>query len=495
MFRVPPAALLSLALASPTLNAAAALGQEADPAPEAEPPAADRPAVGFFKDVAPILLRNCVGCHNAKKAESKYDMSTFNKMLAGGVMADGEPVWTPGEPDESYFVELIRHDGQPRMPYKLDPLPLDEIALIEAWIAHGARYDAPDPNPDLDWTALYRKHRPVEIPESYPIPMPITALAFLPAPAEAGPDAPGVRLLSSGYHETLVWNPAAAAAASADGGSPAPAAPLARLRGVGERIHDLEVSPDGKFLAVASGDPGQSGAVDLFSVAPDGSIALARRLLETTDTVHAVAFSPDGATLATGGADRAIVLFAIPGGEETLRVEDHADWVFDVAFSPDGKFLASASRDKTAKVFDLEKRESLATFPGHAETVFSVAFLADGKTVASAGGDNRVRFWNPFDDAKQLREAALGAAVFKLVASPDRKLLAAAGADRVVRLVNPDDAKVVKTLEGMNDWIYALAFRPDGARVAAGAWDGRVRLWTVPEGEPAESILAAPGAK
>ena len=58
------------------------------PAAVAQTPANKK--VSFINDVAPILKENCFACHDAKKKSGKYDMTTFEKMLAGG--ANGEPL-------------------------------------------------------------------------------------------------------------------------------------------------------------------------------------------------------------------------------------------------------------------------------------------------------------------------------------------------------------------------------------------------------------------
>ncbi len=75
-----------------------------------------------MRDVAPILVENCIACHNPRKSESKYVMTTFAQLAKGGQQGEGITL-EPGKPDESNLVELIRPDGQPRMPYKQDPLP------------------------------------------------------------------------------------------------------------------------------------------------------------------------------------------------------------------------------------------------------------------------------------------------------------------------------------------------------------------------------------
>ena len=87
--------------------------------------------MSFIRDVAPILVENCIACHNPRKSESKYVMTTFTQLAKGGQQGEGITL-EPGKPDESNLVELIRPDGKPRMPYKLDPLPPEKIATSSA---------------------------------------------------------------------------------------------------------------------------------------------------------------------------------------------------------------------------------------------------------------------------------------------------------------------------------------------------------------------------
>ena len=427
--------------------------------------------VSFIKDVAPILVRNCIACHNPKKSESKYMMTTFAQLAKGGQQGEDITI-EPGDPDASRFIELLRPDGQPRMPYKQDPLPPETIAVVERWVKEGAKYDGGPPTED--WTAVLRKSTPVVVPESYPVTVPITALAFSPD---------GQEVAASGYHEVTLWSAAAGTLNR-------------RLGGPAERVYEIAYSPDGKWMATASGDPGQAGAVTLWIAEPSGGGKPVRDLLESTDSVFAVAFSPDSKRLAAAGADRAIRVWEVDSGKQVALIEDHADWILDLAFSPDGNRLASASRDKTCKVFDVAKKESLVTFPGHAQPVNCVAFSHDGKLVASGGDDNSIRLWSAEDDAKQVRQiAGFGGPVFKLQYTPDGKSLVACGSDKTVQIIDPASGSKRQTLQGHTDWVYTFAISADGKTLASGSWDGEVRLWNLADGKLSRTILAAPGFK
>ena len=96
--------------------------------------------------------------------------------------------------------------------------------------------------------------------------------------------------------------------------------------------------------------------------------------------VLAVAFSPDGRTLATAGEDSAIVLRDPATGAARARLEGHADAVTCLAFSPDGSTLASGGYDKTVRLWDAATGRPRAMLRGHAHWVFALAFSPDGRT-------------------------------------------------------------------------------------------------------------------
>ena len=425
--------------------------------------------VSFIQDVAPILVENCIACHNPRKSESKYVMTTFTQLAKGGQQGEGITL-EPGKPDESNLVELIRPDGKPRMPYKLDPLPAEKIAIIERWVAEGAKYDGSSPGED--WTVLLRRNQKVTIPAAYPATVPITALQFSPD---------GATIAASGYHEITFWK-------TADGTLES------RLTGLAERVYDIVYSSDDKWMATASGDPGVYGVAKLWRPEAGGCKPV-RDLVETQDVVFCVAFSPDNKKIATAGADRTIRIFEVETGKLLSQIEDHADWIFAVAWSPDGKRLASASRDKTAKVFDVEKKESMVTFPGHAQPVYTISFAPDGKLVATGGEDNRIRMWSADNDGKPIRDfGGFGGTVFKMRYANDGKSLVACSGDKTIGVFSPTGSAVRK-LQGHKDWVYSIAISRDGKTIASGSWDGEVKLWNAADGKEIRSFTAAPGYK
>jgi WD40 repeat protein len=73
--------------------------------------------------------------------------------------------------------------------------------------------------------------------------------------------------------------------------------------------------------------------------------------------VNAVAFSPDGKSLATSSADMSIKLWDVASGKDTATLTGHDDFVWSVAFRPGGKTLASGSRDGTVRLWAVPRRK------------------------------------------------------------------------------------------------------------------------------------------
>ena len=349
-------------------------------------------------------------------------------------------------------------------------------ALIERWVEEGAKYDGGQPGRGLDGRAA-QEHAGRRSPRSIPWPCRSRALAFSPD---------GREVAASGYHEINLWK-------TADGTLDR------RLRGLAERVYDIAYSPDGKWLATASGDPGQFGSAKLWIAEPGGGGKPVRDLLESHRQRLRRRLQPRQQELAAarrrprdpglGGRVRASCW---PRSRTTPTGSSTSPSAPTASGSP------RASRDKTSKVFDVEKKESLVTFPGHAQTGLHRGLHARRQAVATGGEDNLIRIWNPDGDGqagprdRRLRRPGLPAPVHarrqdarRLQRRQDRPgLQPRQRRRRSASLSGPQRL-------GLRRRALAPTARP----LASGSWDGEVRLWNLADGKPVRTIIAAPGLK
>jgi WD40 repeat protein len=181
------------------------------------------------------------------------------------------------------------------------------------------------------------------------------------------------RLVTWGWGAKIqVWD------APAAGGQPGPPKDL---EGHSGEVRHVVFSPDGAQLASGGAD----GTVRTWKLATGAG----RMLGSHGAAVNHVVFSPDGTRLASGGDDKSVRIWSLAGGDPRV-LRGHTNAVTQVAFSPAGDRLASAGVDGFVRLWDLATGEC-RVLAGHTQTVWSVAFSGDGRRIATVGGDGTVR--------------------------------------------------------------------------------------------------------
>ncbi|HMQ35633.1 MAG TPA: WD40 repeat domain-containing protein, partial [Chloroflexaceae bacterium] len=259
----------------------------------------------------------------------------------------------------------------------------------------------------------------------------------------------------------------------------APYTETARL--ADEVVGAVLYAPDGETIAVGLG-----GTVELRDAA---TLEARARLEGHANEISALAFTPDGATLASGAQnDNAIRLWDVAAGRELRRLEGHTGWVRSLAVSPDGATLASGSTDTTIILWDLATGRRLRALEGHSGFLGNIAFSPDGATLASASRDGTARLWDVATGAPRAEfsfTAPLSpqtGAPFWLTGvsySPDGERIAVGSVSGSVYLLDPASGRLDRELQGHRGWVVirGVSFSPDGGLLASASLDGSVRLW------------------
>ncbi|HEX5836593.1 MAG TPA: BTAD domain-containing putative transcriptional regulator, partial [Anaerolineales bacterium] len=291
-------------------------------------------------------------------------------------------------------------------------------------------------------------------------------------------------------------------------------------------VEDVAYSPDGTRLATASDD----GTARVWDAATGEELLN----LETGPSAS-VAFSPNGKLLATADYEaRTVSLWDAVSGEKLLTLAGHSAGVNHIAFSPDGAQIASAGEDKSVKIWDVATGQLLLTLTGHKDIVSSVAFSPDGTELATGSWDHSVKVWDArtgvellsfseysepaeaafspdgtrlvisFGEGAEVRELSTGGQLFtvsghtslveRVLFSPDGEQIATVSIDGTVKLWSAQSGTELMTLAGHTSSVFSAAFSPDGTYLVTASGDGTARVWNIsPAGSREWLTISRPG--
>jgi WD40 repeat protein len=417
--------------------------------------------VDFETNVLPILKRNCLSCHNQTDAEGDLVLETPATILKGG--EDG-PVVTPHKGLDSLLIQSAARQTKPYMPPKnnkvgAEPLTLNELALLKAWIDQGATGTVSVKTKPVQWHPLPPGLHPI-------LALAVTGDGQFAACGRANQIF--VYQVATGRVVARLTDPKLAEKSSKTG-----------YHSSAQRdfVQSLTFSPDGRLLA-----SGEYRMVKLWQREPNlPQFALG------SDPATALAASPDGKWIATAGRDNVIHLWDAATGKPEKNLTGHTAKISSLKFSPDNTRLLSGSVDKTLRVWDIAG----GTVFAQAETageITAVTWTLGGKQLASGGGDALIRLWElPAQAGGVLKPGKELSGHTKPVTSletitQDGKQILSGSQDGSVRQWAVDQAKQVRQMDHGAP-VTSVAVSPD-RKILASAGGASARLWSADKGQP-----------
>lgn len=257
-------------------------------------------------------------------------------------------------------------------------------------------------------------------------------------------------------------------------------------------ITALAYSPDGKTLAV-------SGYREILLHHADGS-GLITRLVGQSQKILSLVYSSDGRMLCAVGGTPALFgevqFWDTATNKQINAVHITFDTLFGASLSPDNKDLAFGGADNSVRVVSVPDGKQIMQLDNHSDWVFATAFALDSKkqlNVLSAGRDQAIKLTlvdgGSFIDDINTHYTALRC----LVRNPKADQVLCGGDDGIPRLyqifrttartMNQEDHNLIKAYDKQPSTITALAMSADGMEFAVGSDSGSLNIYKVADGK------------
>jgi len=241
-----------------------------------------------------------------------------------------------------------------------------------------------------------------------------------------------------------------------------------------------------------------------------------------TAFINAMAYSPDGSKLATGGHDQSLRVWDTVTYENLFTLETQSGDLNSISFSPDGERMATSWDDGTVKILDVETGKLLFELEGHTNWVTTVVFSPNGKQLITFSFDKTIKFWDAgtgqelstWDDLQdpngwmalnpdgtrlfymdagllKVRDIKTGDEIFSIpdtdgffvVLSPDGQRLATINANTTfIQILDASNGQLLNNISLPSNAVERLAFSPDSTQLAAAGRDQKVHIWDATTG-------------
>jgi WD40 repeat protein len=231
-------------------------------------------------------------------------------------------------------------------------------------------------------------------------------------------------------------------------------------------------SSDGNFIAIGE----ETGHISLWNFVQKKLEYLVRI---TNTVILSIDVSPDGKHLAVSSWDDSIRIVNITNGTVVLTFGRHPGNMTHIDYSNDGTKILSCSSDKNIIVWDATNGQQLLTLNGHTGTVNCAKFTPDGTQIVSCSKDRTIRFWN-----------AQSGTLLKTISNAHRKnitflditnsgqYVATCSEDSTISIWKISDASLFAQFgKKMNEPFNVIDLSPDGTMIVSGSPSGNITMW------------------
>ncbi|MEO1144442.1 MAG: BTAD domain-containing putative transcriptional regulator [Cyanobacteria bacterium J06638_22] len=239
-------------------------------------------------------------------------------------------------------------------------------------------------------------------------------------------------------------------------------------------VCSMAFSPDGALLATGDGE----GRVVIWRMADQKPILT---IQASTSWVMALEFNHNGQQLVSEETSH-LRVWDVASGQLIKTLNGHTSLIWTLASSPIENLIVSGSVDSYLVVWDLGREELLHRLTGHTQQINATAFSPDGKQIVSASVDRTLRIWST-KSGEMLKNWSCGSEPQCVSFSPSGQHLAVGQYDGMINVWNLQTGQVELSLQAHQSQIVSIAFSPCEDYLASGGVDATTKLWNPKTGQ------------